>query len=96
MRAVMFNAQQGNPTMIRALRNGEACAIASRETAGSVQRLQSVAKNRRPECSAADFAALRFRPYGALIGLLDHTVGPLEHLGRHRDADVPRRLEVHD
>jgi hypothetical protein len=32
----------------------------------------------------------------ALTGLLDHAVRPIEHLRRHRDTDVPRRLEVHD
>jgi hypothetical protein len=66
---------------------------------GESQRLLSVAEIggvkvlRRISCfCCTSIPSLR----AALTDLLDHAVRPLEHLGRHRDADVPRRIEVHD
>jgi hypothetical protein len=55
-------------------------------------------RNRRRESYAADpMLLLHFDSVlTAITDLLDHAVRPLQHLGRHRDADVPRRIEVHD
>jgi hypothetical protein len=58
----------------------------------SVAEIGGVKVPRRISC----FCCTSIPSLRALTDLLDHAIRPLEHLGRHRDADVPRRIEVHD
>jgi hypothetical protein len=65
---------------------------------GEWQRLLSVQKSTAWKFHGGSpcFCSTSIPSIRALTGLLDHAVRPLEHHGRHCDADVPRRLEVHD